>query len=120
MIIAVPSEDSFLKYVTNDILNMPPHYVTRWPDETLKFISQVYNLGLLDIYHEKVQPIHKLWFITSILNCAFNRSNKLIDLSLKWKILNKFSSILARFILKGFGEEMLPYGHTVVAVYKKV
>jgi len=52
MIVAVPSEDSFLKY-TETVLNMPPHHVTRWSDKILENITKIFGLQLLEIYHEK-------------------------------------------------------------------
>lgn len=119
MIIASPSEDSFLKYVTNGALNMPPHHVTRWSDETLRFISDKYNLELIDIYHEKVQPIHLKWFLSTLLNSAFG-SNKMINLSLFFKLKNRLFALAAKCLEKGFKREMLPNGHTVVAVYRRV
>ena len=97
LIIAVPSEDSFLKYATNSVLNMPPHHVTRWTDETLRFIADKYNLQILDIYHEKLQDVHKFWFAKTLI------SNSLINSELicsRWarKITSILSSILAKIL----------------------
>ena len=87
MVIAVPSEDSFLKYVSNNIMNMPPHHVTRWSDETLKFIAKEYNLDLIDIYHEKVQDVHKLYFLNTLIQNSFMNS-KSVDISIIRKIIS--------------------------------
>lgn len=118
MIIAVPSEDSFLKYTTNSLLNMPPHHVTRWSDETLKYIALKYNLELIVLHHEKLQPYHKIWFFATVFNCIL-KNNKLIDISFKNKLVNKVSSLLGRILANGLKNEMLPNGHTVVVVYRK-
>ena len=118
MIIAVPSEDSFLKYVTNGILNMPPHHVTRWSDETLEFIAKRYNLEVETIYHEKVQEVHKKWFLSTFFRSAL-ASNKLIDKSLKNKFVSKGCSLLSMVFAKSLYDEMLPNGHTVLVVYRK-
>ncbi len=118
MIIAVPSEDSFLKYVTNGILNMPPHHVTRWSDETLEFIAKKYDLEVEAIYHEKVQEVHKNWFLATFFRSVLS-SNKLIDRSLKNKFVSKGCSLLSRVFTKSLHDEMLPNGHTVLVVYRK-
>ena len=118
LIIAVPSEDSFLKYVNNGILNMPPHHVTRWSDNTFEFIANTYNLKIIDIYHEKVQEVHKLWYLNALLGNSIIQS-KLIDISLRRKIINKFCSLFSKVLVKGLRNEMLPSGHTVLVVYKK-
>jgi len=118
LIIAVPSEDSFLKYVQNGVLNMPPHHVTRWSDDTFQFIADKYNLKILDIYHEVVQEAHKQWYLgTLISRCLFE--SKLIDTSFFKKIVNKVISYFSKFLLKGLEDEMLPNGHTVLVVMEK-
>ena len=118
LIIAVPSEDSFLKYVNNGILNMPPHHVTRWSDDTLRFIAKEYDLELLNIYHEKIQEVHKLWYLNTLIqNSLFE--NKLINSSIIRKICSKLGSLLSRLLIKGLKDEMLPNGHTVLVVYEK-
>lgn len=118
MIIAVPSEDSFLKFVINGILNMPPHHVTRWSDETLEFIAKKYDLEVEAIYHEKVQEVHKNWFLATFFRSVLS-SNKLIDRSLKNKFVSKGCSLLSRVFTKSLHDEMLPNGHTVLVVYRK-
>ena len=118
MIVAVPSEDSFLKYATNGILNMPPHHVTRWSDETFGYIAKRYNLEIETIYHEKVQTVHKGWYFSTLISSLFLQ-NRLIDLSFTRKILNKLSSLAFKLFAKNIKDEFLPNGHTVLVVFKK-
>lgn len=118
MIIAVPAEDSFLKYLINGVLNMPPHHVTRWTDYTLKFIAKIYNLEIIDIFHEKLQSIHIISYLYTLIQNRFLKP-KLINLSIKSKLFSLISYFFSLILKKGFKEEMLPNGHTVIAVYKK-
>jgi len=118
MLIAVPSEDSFLKYTYNGILNMPPHHVTRWSDDTLKFIAGKYNLKLIELYHEEVQEVHKLWYLSTLIQNSILKP-KLLNNSFTRKVVSKFSSLVARLLIKGLKDGMLPHGHTVLAVYQK-
>ena len=118
LIIAVPSEVSFLKYVTNGILNMPPHHVTRWSDATFEYIASKYELNIETIYHEKVQDIHKRWYLhTLVFNslCGY----KFISTSIFIEVVSKFSSLLSRLLVRGLKNEMLPNGHNVLVIYKK-
>ncbi|WP_373032452.1 class I SAM-dependent methyltransferase [Sulfurovum sp.] len=118
MIIAVPSEDSFLKYVTNGILNMPPHHVTRWSDDTLRYIADEYNLELLALQHEKVQKTHELLYVsTSIENSLLKP--RLLDISFLRKAISKLVSIYSKVLVKGVNKEISSNGHTVIAVYQK-
>ena len=118
LILAVPSEDSFLKYVENGILNMPPHHVTRWSDKTFEFIAQQYELNILNIYHEKVQESHKHLYLYTLISNSF-QTNRVLNKSLYKKVINKLSWISAKFLLRGLEDEMLPNGHTVVVVFEK-
>jgi SAM-dependent methyltransferase len=118
LIIAVPSEDSFLKYVTNGILNMPPHHVTRWSDATFGFIANKYDLNTMNIYHERVQEVHKSWYLNTLISNSICR-NKLIDISFARKIVSKTASVISKLILRGLSNEMLPNGHTVLVVFEK-
>jgi len=118
MFVAVPSEDSFLKHVTNGILNMPPHHVTRWSDETLRYIAYEFDLELLDIHHEVVQPIHKQWFLNVLVQNALLKY-KLIDTSFLRKVVSIVANVCSRVLDRGVKDEFLPNGHTVIAVYKK-
>ncbi|MBK2357532.1 class I SAM-dependent methyltransferase [Francisella hispaniensis] len=118
LIIAVPSEDSFLKYAINAILNMPPHHVTRWSDATFKYIADIYNLTIETIYHEKVQDVHKSWYLTTLIANSIS-ANRIIDTSFFYKFKNKFAGLIGRFLSRGLKNEMLPNGHTVLVVYTK-
>jgi 2-polyprenyl-3-methyl-5-hydroxy-6-metoxy-1,4-benzoquinol methylase len=118
LIIAVPSEDSFIKYITNYILNMPPHHVTRWSNATFEYIASKYELDIETIYHEKLQDVHKrLYLHTLVFNslCGY----KLISTSIFTKVVSKFSSLLSRLLVRGLKNEMLPNGQTVLVVFRK-
>lgn len=121
LIISVPNEDSFLKYTKNTVLNMPPHHITRWSYFTMEFLPKLFDINLIQIYQEPLQEYHKIWYLTTLFTNAILRNdpNILIDLSLKYRILNKIGSIIAKILCRGLREELLPKGHTMVAVYKK-
>jgi len=118
LIISVPSENSFLRYVNNGILNMPPHHVTRWSDDTLEFIAEKYNLHLISIFHDKVQDIHKVWFLATLVQ-SFFLEKKLLDNAFYRKVILKLSELFSRFAVNGLKDEMLPNGHSVTVVYEK-
>ena len=113
LIIGIPSEDSFLQYCVNGILNMPPHHISRFSDKTLNKIAEIFNLDLLDLYHEKIQKEH-FDFYKSTIWAKRILPTPLIDTSLKRKLVNKFGKLIKPFMKIPDDE----YGHTVVAVYK--
>lgn len=124
LIIAVPSENSFLKYTQNFFLNMPPHHVTRWSDKALEHISKIFDINLLSIYHEKLQKIHETWYLNTLLSITiknkFNiKNSKIVTTGIGNKIINACSSALSKYLLGNIPDELKPNGHTTVAVYKK-
>jgi 2-polyprenyl-3-methyl-5-hydroxy-6-metoxy-1,4-benzoquinol methylase len=125
LIISVPSEDSFVSLARNNILNVPPHHVTRWPDKSFLFLQRKFNIKLIQIHHEKLDDIHKKWF-TGIVgreiinNLLHIKSYVLFDNSVRDKLITLFGNLMGRFLKLGFRNEFLsPVGHTVTAVYKK-
>jgi 2-polyprenyl-3-methyl-5-hydroxy-6-metoxy-1,4-benzoquinol methylase len=52
LIVSVPAEDSFGRYAVWDVLNMPPHHVTRWTDTALRSIARVCGLKLVEVEPE--------------------------------------------------------------------
>lgn len=124
LIISVPSEDSFLSSITNDILNFPPHHITRWSDISLKSIADILGLELIALQHEGLAEIHKQWYASEVvlkaLNKLFNRQVSILDTSLFGRALGLSASLLGRFYSLGLEEDsMCPDGHSVTAVFRK-
>ena len=120
LIFIVPSENSFLTIVKNGILNMPPHHVTRWTDRSLSLLAEYYNLEVLDIIHEQLQPFHYEWVKNTLLYCYFDKKkDKLVDYSLRNKILSRLSTIISKRVKSSFINKLGLNGHSVIAVYRK-
>lgn len=121
MIHAVPSEDSYLSIAPNDILNHPPHHCSRWKDKALQSIANIFNLELVEIYHEKLNPVHISFYKQTILLSkilkALNYKYKPIDNNLIFSIANKLSAIYANNFEKSIPENT--FGNSVTAVYRK-
>ncbi|MDO7253604.1 class I SAM-dependent methyltransferase [Helicobacter cappadocius] len=114
MIIAVPSEDSFMKDIINGVLNMPPHHLSRFSDKSLENIAKIFNLKLISIYHENIQPEHIDMYKSAQWAKKFLPIS-LIDRGVSRKIINKLGIIGKKFI-------QIPSdarGQSVVAIYEK-
>lgn len=122
MIIAVPSEESFMKFIPNGILNLPPHHMTRWTDQPFNYIAKKYDLELVEIFHEKVQPIHSEYsafsLATAFLYKLFSRRLYMLNTGFLDKILIKLAHILSKKII-GINESYGCNGHTVISVFRK-
>jgi 2-polyprenyl-3-methyl-5-hydroxy-6-metoxy-1,4-benzoquinol methylase len=126
LIISVPSDDSFIGSLKNNVLNMPPHHVTRWSDKALQYVADRFYLKLIDIHHEKLADIHKRLyahelFIKSLDNILKKSQNySIIDLSTNYRVKSKISRMIASLISAGLEDDRFkPIGHSVTVVYQK-
>lgn len=126
LIISVPSANSFLRYNTNHLLNLPPHHVTWWTDQALNSIAELYNLQLLSLWHEKVQDIHLKSYIRIFYIQLFQRllGVRQRSVRLRGNLRENFAAFMAFLLAKKTngmftGQEFRPNGHTVLAVYEK-
>ncbi|CAD5371287.1 Methyltransferase type 12 [Rubrivivax sp. A210] len=58
VIVSVPADDSFLGREVNNVLNMPPHHCTRWPDATLARLPALLGLQAVQALNEALAPGH--------------------------------------------------------------
>jgi 2-polyprenyl-3-methyl-5-hydroxy-6-metoxy-1,4-benzoquinol methylase len=114
LIISVPNNRSFISD-TIQILNMPPHHVGLWDENSLRSIAKIYGLELAQIVFEPLQS-HHLSFFKEIVY-----SNILGDIY-KNRIFRKIYNL---FILKPFVDKHIEYvtkwipGHTIMSIYRK-
>jgi SAM-dependent methyltransferase len=123
MIIAVPSEDSFAAISYWDVLNMPPHHVTRWTDRSLRYAAEILAMDVVAIQHEHLDDEHARLFakIAGQYSIARKRSHepRLLDPWMRRWWVRGLSEILASWMKRAFFRaELKPVGHSVVAVYQ--
>lgn len=59
VIVSVPAEDSFPGREVNNVLNLPPHHCTRWPDATLAQLPARLGLEPVEAVSETLAPGHR-------------------------------------------------------------
>jgi SAM-dependent methyltransferase len=57
LILSVPNRDSFLRHQYN-LLDMPPHHMTRWNDNAFAYLPRLFPLKLLALRFEPLAPHH--------------------------------------------------------------
>lgn len=127
LIFSVPAEDSFIATSVNDMLNLPPHHVTRWSDRALQSLGKEFDLEVVKIQHNQLgeyAEYHKRWYLKCIVQSALMKllriKKKLVDTSILTTIVGKISAAIGLFLTAGFQEpELMPHGHTVTVVYRK-
>lgn len=123
LLIAVPSEDSYLKKAFNLVLNLPPHHMSRWPDQSFHFIAQSFGVKLLELHHMPLAAMHYHDYAFNLLMESFrkrwNIPYRSLDRSLKAQSARIFSLVGAKLLRHGFFSTNKPVGHTVIAVFEK-
>ena len=124
LIYSLPSADSFLSIITNNFYNMPPHHVSFWSDKSLKHIAEIFGMKIVNIEHEKLAEWDKVSWASSIILESLRNwlgvQSELVDMSLKYKVLEKISLLTGEVLAKGLiNPKVLPEGHSVTVVYQK-
>jgi 2-polyprenyl-3-methyl-5-hydroxy-6-metoxy-1,4-benzoquinol methylase len=126
LIFSVPSEDSYVSLLENAFLNMPPHHLSRWSDQSLVKLQNQFGLALQSLEHEKLEQIHFESFVQMMANRTVRTmlhwdNPKLIDLSFRKRIFDRVTRYVSHLLKKVYAEPMLwPIGHSVTAVYRKL
>lgn len=125
IITSVPSEDSFVGAIFDNILNAPPHHLTRWTDRALKEFPLSLGAYCLDIHHIPVEKQHQKWFWHQILRhgmvsgCSYDEA-KQTPLAVKLKIKFAMASLAAIGLKFTVPNNFCIPGHTLIAVHKNV
>lgn len=123
LIVAVPSEDSFASIDFWDVLNMPPHHVTRWSDRCLRSAARLLGLGVVAIDHEPLPDRDVRWYarLTAEYGMALRMGHEpaLLDPFMRRWLIRRGSKIAASVLRRAATQPALrPVGHAVVAVYQ--
>jgi len=124
LIISVPNNDSYLKYMINGILNFPPHHLIRWTKNSLNKIGEVLELKNIFTIELPLDDIHHTNYsyaigkkITSLL---FFQKHKELNLSISNKINNILSRPFYWSLNKLVKKKILqPLGHSIIGIYEK-
>jgi hypothetical protein len=122
LLVAVPSEDSFIHNVVNFYLNMPPHHASRWTDETLNKIAALFNLEVMELFHEPLHNVHKRFYVKTILHKKLmsiaGDKARAVDNRISTKFLYGFSHLISVFPSLLISSKNV-MGQSVLVVYKK-
>jgi SAM-dependent methyltransferase len=112
LIISVPNQDSFIRFDSQDLLNMPPHHMARWSPFTFKWLERILPLELETINFEPLAVYHVDWYI--LVQCS--RFSKYSIRGLLFRIARKYMSTSLKNLV--FSRKFIT-GHTLYVVFKK-
>ncbi len=124
LIVSVPCDDSYVRYVQNGVLNLPPHHMTRWTGRCLRSVADVLGMDLVTVEHEVLSDAHCAAYATVVADVALARLLRQDRPSLDCRVTARFrrraASLVARPLALALGSrDLRPRGHTITAVYAK-
>jgi 2-polyprenyl-3-methyl-5-hydroxy-6-metoxy-1,4-benzoquinol methylase len=128
LIIAVPNNDSYLKYIPNNTYNLPPHHNILWRKKQLIKISEIFNLEIKNVFEEKISYMHipevRFAFFYYFISLFKKNKIKFVNFSKEHYNAYNLSFKLIKILPKSFVDFFIKIsnfrkGHTVTIVYKK-
>lgn len=112
LVIGAPNNNSFISKDLNPLLNMPPHHMGMYYEETFEKLEKYFSIKLEKIEIEPLQKYHIGYYV------YVHVGQYLINFGVLGKIINKMAFILAYPVLRFYSKKIK--GHTVVVIYKKI
>ena len=123
MLIAVPSEDSYISRSNNLALNLPPHHISRYTDRWFTYAASTLQLELLRLEHDPLQAHHRFDYIYQLtiasLYKALGWRQPMVDHRWMNWLARIPAFILGKLLSLGLGPHNSPQGHTIMAVFRK-
>jgi 2-polyprenyl-3-methyl-5-hydroxy-6-metoxy-1,4-benzoquinol methylase len=127
LVVAVPSEDSFMSVAESIWLNMPPHHLTKWSDKALNCAFDALKLENIEFWHEPLADFHQNLHRSTMLNLGFKNMLGIKTSLQKDRFFSRIASRLEKTAALGDwlaarGAKQFPFagrGHTVCAVGHK-
>jgi len=115
LIISVPNNNSFTKYDKKHALNMPPHHIGLWDEESLKSLEKYFELKFKKIFYEPLQPYHFSWYTILILQKYMGSfASKILHRSIMYMGLQ---SLIDKYLTKKASQIK---GHSIMIIFEKI
>lgn len=119
-IVCVPSDSSFVGGMPNATLNLPPHHITRWPDETFQKMEELFPLKTIATYYEPLKPCNYNAFIIHKLSNFLRIRNKATqNKRIKHKVISRIIRHIPQKLKQHYIKNKNYRGHSVIVVYEK-
>ena len=123
LIIAVPNNGGFINKLTNSWLNIPPHHINHWNEQSLVKFGESFHLKVINVHKEKVTPVHRFLYYqiqhAYKIRKLMGITTPIVDISLKSRMINGVSFWLAKINKNISRSYKKADGHTIVIVYEK-
>lgn len=124
LIYSVPNEDGLPGAEINNVLNMPPHHVTRWTKICMQNLARGFGLAVLAMEEEKVSDLHVDGLSRTLTQHAFRKffgwEQRLLDTRYTRRLVRMLVNRVASFLNGPLQDERLrSTGHSLTCVFQK-
>lgn len=63
LILTVPNQKSFVGLSRDNLFDMPPHHVSRWHPDTMRYLERIFPLALKRMRYEPLPEHHLRWYL---------------------------------------------------------
>ena len=120
LILAVPDHEGLCGLAQNNILDMPPHHVSHWNEQVLRYLGEHHGLAVVAIEREPVAAHHQPWAARSVLEQRMRQglglTPSLLDVSLIGRVVGRLAAKASALLAP---DTTRVSGHTIVACYRK-
>jgi 2-polyprenyl-3-methyl-5-hydroxy-6-metoxy-1,4-benzoquinol methylase len=124
LIVSVPGDESFAGRHRHNLLNVPPHHMTRWTDLSLANLGASFGMEVAALYHDALAPWHTMPYASNLVDQTVASV-----LRRPWQPLDPLFVSLPLRTVRGL-LRLLPYpavrvirarlrGHSTTVVYEK-
>lgn len=125
LIVSVPNEMSFMGAESNNLLNLPPHHVTRWTAQALRNAGAEIGLEVLAVEYDRLSDLHVKSYARCVAQAALRRwmgrPRRPLDPLFRHPLMRPVVWLLSATMEIGLRSELelRPDGHSVVVVFRR-
>lgn len=119
LVVSVPAFDGFLGDVEDHALNLPPHHLTLWPDQTLRRVAALIGAELEALEPEPLRDVHRSEARRARVSRALRGLTREPGRLLAGSPLARARSLVASLVVRAtpWPGPGTARGHSVTAVY---
>jgi 2-polyprenyl-3-methyl-5-hydroxy-6-metoxy-1,4-benzoquinol methylase len=126
LILSVPNDNAYIGShgLINHVLNMPPHHVSRWTDDCLRYIAHLFDLRVINIHYEDMAEIDVIPYARCLIENGIReiicRKYRALDPLFQNFFMRVPIKVLSHFLkLSLRNPKFRPIGHSLTIVYQK-
>jgi 2-polyprenyl-3-methyl-5-hydroxy-6-metoxy-1,4-benzoquinol methylase len=120
MIVAVPNNDSYMKYDPFPVMNLPPHHMNIWTEKSLRAIAEIFGLKFDHILFEPLGAYHFRFYFKCMLNAHLPFLAQILGPKIYQRLADAayfLSWPISHTMIKARSSRI--HSHTIIAVFTK-